>query len=202
MLQIETLSLGAYQTNTYLVCEAGSSRCLIIDPGYEPETILAKLEALHWKPEAILLTHGHFDHVGGVQTIADATGCAVYMQEEDYCHPAILKLLYPLAGCKEPQVCFYDDGDRLCIAGLNVTVHYTPGHTPGCVCLQMENALFTGDTLFAGSCGRTDLPGGNGRMLMQSLQQLCALEEDFSVYPGHGPATTLNYERKTNPYMR
>ena len=196
MLSIRTLVLGAYQTNCYLVWEKDSPSCVVIDPGYAPETVLAESRALGKEIAAVLLTHGHFDHVGGVKTIAMETDCPVYLCPEDLSMPPQMTagpLFYTNT---------YGEGDFVDLAGLSFKVLHTPGHTPGSVCLMCENALFSGDTLFWGSCGRTDLPGGSWRTIQASLRRLRDLSGDFDVYPGHGDATTLSFERKMNPYMQ
>ena len=196
MLQITTLPLGAYQTNCYILWDENSPHCLVIDPGYEPETVLRQCERLEKSIAAILLTHGHFDHVGGVRTLAEKTGCAVYLCPEELSMPAEITAgpLYYTHPCR--------DGDLLQLCTKTIRVLHTPGHTPGSVCFAVENALFTGDTLFQGSCGRTDLPGGSWPSIAQSLRRLKALNSPYAVYPGHGPATTLDEEKRSNPYMR
>ena len=195
MLNKITMPLGAYQTNCYILWGEGSESCVVIDPGFEPETVLRKLKSLGKSVEAILLTHGHFDHVGAVKEIAAETGCRVYLCPADLSMPAMLTAgpLY--------YTDTYSEGDRLQLAGLSLRILHTPGHTQGSVCIACEDALFSGDTLFEGSCGRTDLPGGNYAQILQSLKRLSALD-DCKVYPGHGPATTLAEEKKYNPYMQ
>lgn len=192
MVNILTLPLGAYQTNCYLVWGEGSDRCVIIDPGYESEEIWKQAQGK--TVEAILLTHGHFDHVGGVNALADKTGCPVYLHHADLSIPAQLTL--PLC-----QTEHYGDGDVLTLAGLSFRVLHTPGHTNGSVCLLTEDCIFSGDTLFAGSCGRTDL-GGDWATILQSLNRLKNLHGDYRVYPGHSDATTLEEERLYNPYIQ
>ena len=154
MINIRTLPLGAYQTNCYLVWGEDSSTCVVIDPGYEPDTVLDEAKKLGKEIAAILLTHGHFDHVGAVRDLAAETGCPVYLHEADLSMPPQMTA-GPLYYTNT-----YGEGDFVEKAGLAFKVLHTPGHTPGSVCLQCENALFSGDTLFWGSCGRTDLPGG------------------------------------------
>ena len=202
-MELHILPLGDYQTNTYIVSGDGKS-CAVIDPGFEPQTILSKVRQLGLTVEAVLLTHGHFDHVGGVKAILAATGCDLYLHRGDFDQPddPMSRFCYPLAGEALPGLRYADDGDLIAAGGLTFRVLSTPGHTKGSVCFQCEDRLFSGDTLFAGSCGRTDLPGGDWNTICRSLARLAALEEDLTVYPGHGPATTLQRERCVNPYMR
>ena len=196
MLQVKTLPLGAYQTNCYLVWGEDSPSCVVIDPGYEPETILYEVKKLVKEIAAILLTHGHFDHVGAVKDLAAETGCPVYLCPEDLSMPAQMTA-GPLYYTNT-----YAEGDFVELAGLSFKVLHTPGHTPGSVCLMCENAIFSGDTLFWGSCGRTDLPGGSWSTIRVSLKRMADLLGDYDVYPGHGDSTTLSFERKMNPYLR
>ena len=195
MLQIHTLPLGDYQTNCYILHQEGNRDCVIIDPGYEPEIILSYLSEKGLTIQAILLTHGHFDHVGAVRELAAQTDCQVYLNPKELAMPPMLTA-GPLYYTNS-----YGEGDQLDIAGISLQVLETPGHTPGSVCLITENNLFSGDTLFCGSCGRTDLPCGDHRAMTESLKRLAALREDYTVYPGHGSNTTLAWEQKTNPYL-
>ena len=195
MLNVSTLTLGMYQTNTYIIHEEASKTCCVIDPGYEANTILKKLDQLGLTLDAILLTHGHFDHVGAVRDLAAETGCRVWLNTADLSMPPRLTagpLYYT-----DP----YSEGDTITPAGISFQVLSTPGHTPGSVCLIAEDFLFSGDTLFAGSCGRTDLPGGSKRDIRNSLRRLAELPQDYSVHPGHGESTTLAWEKQYNPYM-
>lgn len=196
MLQVHALALGAYQTNCYLIHDKSSTSCCVIDPGYEADTIADKLTELGLSLEAILLTHGHFDHVGAVKDLAADTGCQVWLCAEDLNMPAQLtagQLYYTNT---------YAEGTTLHLAGLELTVLHTPGHTPGSVCLLVEDTLFSGDTLFAGSCGRTDLPGGSWEQMCASLKRLAGIEANLWVLPGHGESTMLASEKKYNPYLR
>ena len=196
MLNMKQMALGAYQTNCYLVWGEESPSCVVIDPGYEPDTVLYEAKKLGKEIEAILLTHGHFDHVGAVREIAAETDCKVYLCEQDLTMPPQMTA-GPLYYTNT-----YAESDFVEAAGLTFTVLHTPGHTPGSVCLCCENVMFSGDTLFWGSCGRTDLPGGNWTTIRISLKRLADLPGDYDVYPGHGDATTLSFERKMNPYLR
>ncbi len=200
-MTIHTLTLGDYQVNCYIVAQGNA--CVLIDPGYEPDTILAKVAQLGLAVKAILLTHGHFDHVGAVESIWEATGCDLWMSESDWSQfpNPVTARLYPLANCDFTEVHFCEEGELITAAGVQFEALATPGHTWGSVCYQCGDALFTGDTLFAGSTGRTDLPGGDAKWLKWSLERLAEMEEDLKVFPGHGPATTLAWEKKTNPYM-
>lgn len=194
-MEILTMTVGAYQTNCYMVCGNGN-QCVLIDPGYEPEAILEQVRLQGKTVAAILLTHGHFDHVGGVKVIEAQTGCRVWLCADELALPGTISdgpLYYTDT---------YADGQSITVAGLTFQVLHTPGHTPGCVCLLCEDVMFSGDTLFAGSCGRTDLPGGSWEVLRASLNRLAQLEGDYRVYPGHGEPTTLLREKKSNPYLR
>ena len=204
MINIIKLSLGAYQTNTYIVHEKNAKSCAVIDPGYQADTILKKVRALGLTVDAVLLTHGHFDHVGAVEEIVAATGCALWMSERDWSQfpNPVTAYFYPIANCDFCEVNFCEEGEEISAGGLRFRVLDTPGHTHGSLCFRCGNALFSGDTLFAGSCGRTDLPGGSGKLLRQSLARLSGLEDDLYVYPGHGESTTLAEEKRYNPYMR
>ena len=196
MLNVHTLPLGAYQTNCYIIHDDRAKTCCVIDPGYQPEVVLERVEDLGLTVEAVLLTHGHFDHVGGVKDIAAETGCRVYLCGDDLCMPP------QMTGGPLYHTDTYGEGDTLYLAGLTISVIHTPGHTPGSVCLLIGDAIFCGDTLFAGSCGRTDLPGGSHTALISSLHRLSGFRTDYRVYPGHGAETTLAEEKRYNPYLR
>lgn len=194
-MEITVLTLGGYMTNCYILRQEASSKCLIIDPGYEAGRILSVLQQKQLEPEAILLTHGHFDHVGAVQDLAAETDCDVYIAEADLSLPPMItngKLYYTHT---------YPASGTLNLAGLAIRVLPTPGHTPGSVCLLVEDTMFSGDTLFQGSCGRTDLPGGSWEQIAASLKTLASLPGDYRVLPGHGGETTLDRERQSNPYL-
>jgi len=194
-MKYEAFPLGAYQTNCYLCWDENTGNCVIIDPGYTPEVVLKAVEDRGLQPKMIFLTHGHFDHVGAVRPLYQVLNIPVYLCDKDNDLPEELT-----AG----SLCYtaeYDEGDTITLDNLTFRVLNTPGHTAGSVCLLCGEVIFSGDTLFAGSCGRTDL-GGSWTQMLQSLHRLAALPGNYTVLPGHGPATTLDYERRTNPYMR
>ncbi len=194
-MEFITLVLGDYQTNCYLVYDKNKN-CALIDPGYEPERILSAAREYGLNIRAIFLTHGHFDHVGAVKALAEATHVPVWLNEKE--------LTLPVQITAGPLYCtdFLEDGEKISVGELEFTVLSTPGHTPGSVCLACQGVLFTGDTLFAGSCGRVDLPGGVPWEMMGSLNRLKNLPGDYQICPGHGPESSLSWERKTNPYLR
>ncbi len=194
-MKIYTLPLGQLETNCYLVAD-GDGVAAVIDPAAAPERILQTARESSLTIQAILLTHGHFDHVGAIAGLTQALRCPVWMHENELTLPEYLTdgPLYYTDG--------YGEGDTVTVGKLNFTVLHTPGHTPGSVCLRCGDALFSGDTLFAGSCGRTDFSGGSGSEMCRSLRRLAQLPGDLAVYPGHGEATTLARERRENPYLR
>lgn len=195
---IKTLPVGQLETNCYVVTDEQSLRCAVIDPGDESNTILDYLEDNRLRCEAILLTHGHYDHVGAVSAVAEETGATVYMNRRDDLGAADPRMPFTLpAGGR-----YVDEGDMIELGALRFEVFATPGHTPGGLCFRCGEALFTGDTLFRGSCGRTDLPGGDMDEELTSLKKLCALPGDYEVYPGHMDASTLGRERALNYYCR
>lgn len=196
MLHIRTLPLGDLQTNCYIVSKDESRDCVVIDPGADAYLIEQALQADALRCAAILLTHGHFDHVGAVRELVATAGCAVYLRPEELTLPPALTdgTLY--------YSDLYPESRQLTVAGMSFSVLHTPGHTPGSVCLLCEDALFSGDTLFAGSCGRVDFPGGDARQMKASLLQLKTLPDALRIFPGHGDASTVAYEKKHNFYLR
>ena len=195
-MNILTITGGSLYTNCYMVYAEDSESCVLIDPGFQAEQILEQVRCRGKQVAAILLTHGHFDHVGGVKALAAQTDCKVYLHKADLDLPSQLTL------GTIPCTDYYAEGDEIAPAGISFRVLHTPGHTPGSVCLQCGDALFCGDTLFACSCGRTDLPGGSHRQMRQSLERLAALKENYRVLPGHGELSTLEEEKRSNPYLQ
>lgn len=197
---IKTLPVGHLDTNCYVVTNENTLECVVIDPGDEGNRILDYIESNNLKCVAIFLTHGHYDHVGAVNFVAEDTGAIIYMNKRDdrrYA-PVDSFLTYELP---ENGV-YYEDGDVIEVAGLHFDIIATPGHTPGGVTIRCEDALFTGDTLFRGSCGRVDFPGGSLDVEIASLKRICELPGDYEVYPGHMDGSTLERERCFNYYCR
>ena len=197
---VKTLTVGFLGTNCYVVSDEETLKCAIIDPGADSNTILDYVESNRLTPEAVFLTHGHFDHVMALDAVMEATGSPAYMNKGDAFMSG--KPHNPLDFEKAPGIRWYSEGDVVAVGGLTFTVFETPGHSPGSVTLVCESALFTGDTLFRDSCGRTDLEGGDMDALLASLRRLAALEGDYEVYPGHTESTTLDRERRFNYYVR
>lgn len=203
-MRIYTLQVGEIGTNCYLAAsDAGNAA--IVDPGAEPERIVAALTQYSLTPALILLTHGHFDHIGAAEALRQWYHIPLYV------HAADAELLSDPAknggkGLMGREVTAgYDhllvDGDRIPLDELEFQVIHTPGHTKGSVCFAADGLLLTGDTLFCRGIGRTDLYGGSFPEIRRSLSRLAALEGDRRVFPGHGPATTLDAERAENPYL-
>lgn len=184
---VKTIPVGQLQTNCYIVTNENTLECVVIDPGDEANVILNYLEDNKLKCRAILITHGHFDHVGAVEALEDELNVPVYINERDGSFKNSLS---------------YDDGDVVDLAGMKFEIIATPGHTKGGVTIKVEDALFTGDTLFKGSCGRTDLPGGDINEILSSLKKICLIEGDYDVYPGHMDSSTLMREKTLNFYCR
>ena len=186
MLHMKSLTVGDLSTSCYIVWNDEADGCVVIDPGYEPERIRAACEGR--KIEAILLTHGHFDHIGGVKELAkDGAEIVIHQQDAPMLTSPELNAGWLVGDhVTAPKATrTVAEGDTLSYAGVTFTVLHTPGHTPGCVCYQTGKWLFTGDTLFHFGYGRTDLPGGNMAQLAASLRRLQPLAQQYEVFPGH-----------------
>ena len=203
---------GAFAANCYVVAPARGAECVIVDPGQDAQQGIDELLLRYrLKPIAVLLTHGHIDHMWSVAPVCGAKGIPAYIHPDDrelLADPAkglslaVGQQLFGGITFTEPDdVRELTDGSALSLAGLDFTVRHTPGHTPGSVTFGSENGLFTGDLLFAGSIGRTDLPGGDHQAMLRSLARTLTLPDDTLVLPGHGPQTTIGAERRTNPFL-
>jgi glyoxylase-like metal-dependent hydrolase (beta-lactamase superfamily II) len=210
VIDVRMFTVGGVQENTFFLRAKDSNTALIIDPGDEAERLIDAIEKLGIEDvAAILITHTHFDHIGAVAPVAKATGAEVWCPEIEVPVLADIMSFVPWPGFG-PYDSYDADhtvtgGETLELGGLTLDVHFTPGHSPGHVtyAIRDENALFSGDVLFQGSVGRVDLPGGDWPTLLRSIESLIdAYPEEATVYPGHGPLTTLGRERATNPFLR
>jgi hydroxyacylglutathione hydrolase len=207
-MDVRCFTVGQIAENCFVVRRDGADRGLIVDPGDEPERILHAVDELGLGIDAILLTHTHFDHIGAVAPVAKETGAPVYCPEIEV--PVLANIMAFTPPPFGPFESYDADetvsgGERLELAGMEIDVIFTPGHSPGHVTYSIpdEQALFSGDVLFQGSIGRTDLPGGDGPTLMESIRGLVeGFEEETTVYPGHMGVTTLGAERATNPFLQ
>ena len=206
-LVVNRCELGAMPTNCYIVRDMGSGDSLVIDPAVYDVTLVAALRKLEIKSlRYILLTHGHFDHILGVQKLQDKCGGAlvIHAQDETFLHNDGLSLRPPFSDRFSRAVTpdlTVRDGDRLPFGKGEIEVLHTPGHTAGSVCYLLDDLLFSGDTLFRESVGRTDFPTGSLPQLRQSVRRIAALRGDYKLFPGHGEVSTLSHERKNNPYL-
>ncbi len=205
-MQVTKLVLGELCTNCYML-EYDENHCVLVDLGDGASVVMRHLAQKHMTPTAILLTHGHYDHIAGVESIRKTYDLPVYLHTQDV--PMLTDSRVNLADWLSNQPFqpvqawkTVEDGDTLSFGSLHMTVLHTPGHTPGSVCYQCEDLLFTGDTLFRLSRGRTDFPGGNDSQMIASFRRLANLSGDYRVLPGHNEETTLSFEKAHNPLMR
>ena len=207
-MDVRTFTVGPVQENCHIARRDGAREAIVVDPGDEPERLLGAIATLELDVAAILLTHTHFDHVGAVAPVAEATGAEVWCPEIEAPVLADIMRYVPWDGFGPFESYEAEHllrgGERLHLAGLEIDVLFTPGHSPGHVTYAVgsEQAVFSGDVLFAGSIGRTDLPGGDHATLMRTLATLAeTLPDETVVYPGHMQTTTIGHERRSNPFL-
>lgn len=202
---IEKLVDGYFGENTYVLGDLKTRKCAIIDPGGSMIDILSVVKDKKLEVEYIILTHGHGDHIGSVKKIKAETGAKVIAHNDE--QELLLDKRKNLSvsmhcGPQEFEADIYvNDKDKISLGDLRLSFLHTPGHTKGCMCIRVGNHMFTGDTLFAGSIGRTDLYSGDYNKMEKSLKKLSKYEDNITIYPGHGPNSTIGIEKLTNPYM-
>lgn len=206
-LELQQCVLGPVYTNCYIAKNKETGEALIIDPADSPSKIELKVNAMGARPVAVLLTHGHFDHIMGVEAVREKYQIPVYAcrQEEEMLREPSVNMTDQMGkSCSIRPDVFLDDLQVFEAAGFSIQMIHTPGHTKGSCCyyLKEEGVLFSGDTLFCGSVGRTDFLGGSASQIRNSLHRLlAALPDDTSVYPGHDTSTTIGYEKRYNPFV-
>lgn len=204
------IPLGSFQTNCYILIDEKTNQAVVIDPGSEPERLIKELNGLKADVKAVLLTHGHGDHIGAVEALRKATGAPLYVHELDAAmlgdaNRNLSSFTGEALACKESEH-LVKEGDIIQVGEeIKLEVFFTPGHTQGGVCYYAKDQglLFAGDTLFAESIGRTDFPGGSYATLIQNIKdKLMTLPDETRVFPGHGPETTIGWEKDHNPFIR
>lgn len=208
-MKIYLVHLSHMDTNCYIVADEKTNEAVVIDPGEYTQKLVDKIEKENLQIKYILLTHGHFDHILGVHDLKEKTGARVLIHIEDAeCLEDENKSLMGMIerGIQVPvkSDMVFDEGDKITFGNVSLEVMHTPGHTKGSVCFvnEEERAIFSGDTIFYQTYGRTDFPGGSDDEMLKSLYRIYSLRGDYSLYPGHGIMTTIEKERKTNRYMR
>ncbi len=206
-MKIDKVITGEFQVNCFIVHNDGNA--IIIDPGDDVDVIETKIKDLNVTPVLYIQTHGHMDHISALAELQSRFKAPVYMTTEDakwaFTEINCMPPFFPNPPEKTPIAKYVENGDEFCFAGLRFKIIKTPGHTPGGICIYFydNQVLFSGDTVFAGSVGRTDLPGGDSRILTNSLKKLLqTIPNQTRIYPGHGPATTMDLEKRNNFYFQ
>ena len=204
-MKIEKIVEPYFGENMYILIDEETKKCAVVDPGGASDKILNYIKANSLELEYIVLTHGHGDHIGAVNTIKSKTNAKVvaHNDEQELLNDNRKNLSYSMhCGPQELDADIYvHDKDKLELGNLKLSFIHTPGHTKGCMCIRVNDDMFTGDTLFAGSIGRTDLYGGDYKQIEKSLRKLAKYEDKVKIHPGHGPSSTLGIEKMSNPYM-
>lgn len=205
-MKVHAFTVGPLESNSYLLVDETTREAALLDPGMESEPVADVLARERLAVTAIINTHGHFDHVFGNAYFKAKTGAPLLMHRADLDLVKRLEeqsLYFGFRATPSPSPDrFLEEGDEVRVGGIRLRVLHTPGHSPGGICLVTEGAAFVGDTIFAGSIGRTDLPGGSAEELLTSIREkLLALPDETVLYPGHGPATTIGHERRHNPFL-
>jgi hydroxyacylglutathione hydrolase len=203
---VKRLEVGYLAANCYIIADAENKKAVIIDPGGDAEEILAVIDEHEFDVEYIILTHGHADHIAGLKKVKEATCAKVAVHEKDagmlLSATENLSQFIGSGFMLSPADINLCGGERLTVADLTFEIIHTPGHTPGGISIKVNNMIFTGDTLFAGSIGRTDFPGGSYEQLLSSVKDKLLNEpDDVKVFPGHGPGSTIGQEKKSNPFL-
>lgn len=203
MLKIFTV--GPMEANCYILYNPDKKEGLIIDPGAEGARLIKFIEQEKICINYIINTHGHPDHIGANRQIKEYTNAPILIHQYDAPmltrSGSVLSLIFPLESSSPPADTFIKDGDLIECAGIKLKVLHTPGHTPGGISLLIDDSIFTGDTLFSGSVGRFDLPGGSEEVLLNSIKKILSLDKNLIIYPGHGPSTTVGEELRSNPFI-
>lgn len=206
---VESFPVGPLHCNCTILGDEVTHEALVVDPGDNIPEILSRLQKHGLTLRQIVITHAHIDHVGGAALLRKATGAPVFLNQKDLGLLGMMEIQAGWLGVPTPEVAppdaSADDGLSIGLATLPAEVLHTPGHTPGSICLHFpaQHLLLAGDTLFAGSIGRTDLPGGDGRQILRSLRErLVVLPDATRVLPGHGPETTIGEEKQSNPFLQ
>jgi len=202
---LRTFTVGPMEANCYILYNPDKREGLIIDPGAEGSRLIRFIQKEKISILYIINTHGHPDHIGANRELKEHSGAPILIHQYDAPMLAesdsVLSVIFPSEYSSPPADSLVKEGDLIECAGMKLEVIHTPGHTPGGISLLTDDSIFTGDTLFAGSVGRFDLPGGSQEILLNSIDKILSLDENLTIYPGHGPSTTVGQELRTNPFV-